>query len=111
MGKFSEALDAIFANQDSLVNSEWPWFFAGLRPKETAEVRQCLADAAAPPLIQAGRDMGTRIGVRGTPAVLLQGWRYPGMPSDSEMTRAIRDLLAGKQPYKGFPRGAVPSRQ
>lgn len=73
VGKFSEALDAIFANQDSLANSEWPWFFAGLRPKETAEVRQCLADAAAPPLIQAGRDMGTRIGVRGTPTVLLQG--------------------------------------
>jgi len=51
--------------------------------------------------------MASRTGIRGTPTVFVQGWRYLGMPSDAEMIRAIRDLLAGKQPYKGFPKSAV----
>jgi hypothetical protein len=52
--------------------------------------------------------LGKQQDVRGTPTVILNGWRYGAPPQDSELVRAVRDILHGRPPYPGFPAKALP---
>jgi hypothetical protein len=66
-----------------------------------------MADSSARPMVTAGLAMGRKFELIGTPLVLLNGWRYGVAPSDTELVRAIGDLLAGRKPYKDFPTSAL----
>jgi hypothetical protein len=45
--------------------------------------------------------------VSATPTVFINGWRYGVVPADSELARAVGDLLAGRRPYHGYPKAAL----
>jgi protein-disulfide isomerase len=106
-GKFAEAVDVIFANQDSLGKREWTWFMNGVSIPDTHSFARCLSDTTTPPMVREGLALGAKMKVAGTPTVFLNGWRYGGAPADTEIMRAVEDLLAGKKPYKGFPASAL----
>lgn len=106
-GRFSDALDFIFAHQDSLGARDWWWFADGIGIADSSAFNRCITDPAAGDMIQRGLAAGARMGVRGTPIIFLNGWRYPGAPSDEEFSRAVDDLVAGREPYKDFPAAAV----
>jgi hypothetical protein len=106
-GRFSAALDFVFANQESLGLRDWDWFAREIGVQANADFRRCMEDPGTPGLIEKGLAEGARIGARGTPVVFLNGWRYPGAPADAEFRQAVDDLLAGKAPYEGFPPEAV----
>jgi len=106
-GKFETALDFMFANQGALGGEDWSWFAAGIGVDRHPEFESCLADTRTPELIERGLAAGASIGVRGTPVVFLNGWRYPGAPPDIEFSRAVDELVAGRPPYPDFPRSAV----
>lgn len=107
VGKFAEAIDLLFANQDSLSRADWPWFTARIPDEHRVEFDHCMADSATPLKISEGIDAGARLGLRGTPVVLLNGWRYPGAPPDTEFVRAVDDLVAGRKPYPRFPASSI----
>ena len=106
-GKFAEALDEMFSHQDSLSNVSWRWLARALGLADDRRFVSCVADTTTPPSVRAGLAVGSKMGIRGTPTVFVNGWRYAGTPSDTEMVRAIGDMLAGRPPYKGFPRSAM----
>jgi protein-disulfide isomerase len=110
-GRFKEAVDFIFKNQKSLGKQPWSWFAQGATLGDTVAFNRCMADTSAMPLIASGKSLGTKMEVTGTPTVLLNGWRYAGAPSDTEITRAVEDLLAGRRPYKKFPEEGLPVRR
>jgi protein-disulfide isomerase len=110
-GHFSEAVDYVFAHQDSLGKKPWTWFALGAGLKDTLSFNGCMADTARFGRIRSGVALGNRIGISGTPSIILNGWRYGGVPQDSELVRAVGDLLAGKAPYNGYPRRALTSQQ
>jgi len=109
-GRFGEAVDFVFEKQDSLGKQPWTWFAAGAGVRDTLSFVHCMADSGVRRNVQAGLTLGKKIGVTGTPTVLLNGWRYSGTPSDTELVRAVGDLLSGKRPYKDFPKNGLPSR-
>lgn len=110
--KFAEAIDFIFANQDSLGTRDWQWFARGSGIMDSAGVAACLADTAMTGMISRGIDQGQKMNVTGTPAVFLNGWRYPGLPPEDEFMKAVDDLVAGKRPYPAFPVDAIrPTRR
>jgi protein-disulfide isomerase len=108
--RFAQAVDFVFANQDSLGKRDWSWFGRGAGVTDTARFRRCVADTTTVPIIREGLELGSKVAVRGTPTVLLNGWRYGGVPSDTELIRATDDLLAGRKPYRGFPESGLPPR-
>ena len=103
VGALESAIALLFQHQDSLGNLEWPWFIEGLQSENRMAVQTCMSDTARMAILDEGMELGRQMGVRGTPTVILNGWRYPGMPSDSELTRAVSDLLSGKPPYNDYP--------
>lgn len=106
-GKFAAALDVMFSHQDSLAASDWSWLMRETRMRDTTTFARCMADTTTPPRVKEGLALGSKMKIAGTPTVLLNGWRYTGMPADTELVRAVDDLLAGRKPYKGFPATAL----
>lgn len=107
LGRFGETVDAIFENQSQLGLHPWVWFASTAGIADTGSFVTCMQDTTTPPMIQAGLSMGERLSVRSTPTVILNGWRYGGAPSDTEFVRAVEDILAGRSPYRGFPKSKL----
>ncbi len=110
-GRLADAVDFVFAQQDSLGKKPWTWFAAGAGVADTVRFARCMQDSGAVRSVRAGRALGERAGVNATPTVLLNGWRYGTTPSDTELVRAVGDLMDGRRPYKGFPQAGVPTKQ
>jgi len=107
-GKFATTVDVLFENQPFLGKRPWSAFAAGAGVADTAAFAKCMADSTTSGNIDVGLALGKKIGITGTPTIFLNGWRYVGAPSDTELVRAVGDLLAGKRPYKGFPKEGLP---
>lgn len=99
-GRFRNMVDAIYQRQDSL----------GLRPRlayaldaglgDTVAFRRCVADTTTPPMVAKGLAAARKLSLTATPTLLLNNWRFGGVPSDSELYRAIEDVLAGREPFR-----------
>lgn len=106
-GKFRESLDALFAHQSDLGDPAWPWLMSTVAVSDSATFGRCMVDSSSMPMVNAGRALGEKMKIQGTPTVFLNGWRYPAVPSDTELLRAVGDLLHGKVPYEKFPKHAL----
>jgi NhaA family Na+:H+ antiporter len=109
-GRFSEAIDFLFEMQDSLGKKPWSWFAKGSGVKDTTQFARCMADTTAVVKIAAGLASGKQADVKATPTILVNGWRFGGVPSDTELVRAVGDIIAGRKPYKGFPSSGLPGK-
>jgi protein-disulfide isomerase len=107
LGRFNETADLLYEKQDSLGLKSWVSYARDAGVQDTVRFAQCLTSSADSAIVTAPIDSGVRvadaIGVHATPTVILNGWRFGQPPSDTELVRAIRDLLAGKRPYSDFP--------
>jgi hypothetical protein len=66
---------------------------------DSAEFSGCAADTTRVDRIDRGRALGALLKVRGTPTVIVNGWRFPIPPSDSQMRRIVTNILQGKKPH------------
>ena len=105
-GRFVPAVDLLFEKQDSLGLKSWKSFAAEAGIQDTSQFANCMDAMGNAPMgaqVARGLEAAEKLGIRSTPTVILNGWRYSQPPSDTELVRAVSDLLAGKQPYPGFP--------
>jgi hypothetical protein len=102
-GRLAQSFDFIFEMQDSLGRKPWAWFARGSGVTDTVAFGRCMADTVTPAKVRAGVALATSLKLTATPTILLNGWRYGRPPADTELVRAIGDLLAKRVPYKGFP--------
>jgi protein-disulfide isomerase len=56
-------------------------------------------DADVQRRIEAGKSLGLEWGVRTTPTVMVNGWRFPRPPSATELDRVIDALGSGRDPF------------
>lgn len=84
----NELIDGLLIRQDSLGLKPWLSYLAdvGLRPD--AKQAACLASTDSVPAIEFGRAAGVRLGIRGTPAIMINGWLYSRPPTTAELVDA-----------------------
>lgn len=71
---------------------------------DTTAFARCLQANPEPPRIEAGLALSQRLGVRGTPTVLVNGWRFETPPNARDLIRTLDELLAGRKPsLAGLP--------
>lgn len=97
-GRFAEFQTAVFAKQDSLGLRSWAAYATDAQVTDRERFAQCAADTSTVARIEAGVALGAQIHVRGTPTVIVNGWRFPTPPDESVLSETIRALLAGKPP-------------
>ncbi len=105
-GRFGALHDLLYEKQDSLGLKSWASFAAAAGVKDTVQFARCAADTAAVPRIAAGLALGKKVGVRGTPTIVLNGWRYWSIPDSTELEHVITEFLEGKAPF-----GTQPARR
>jgi protein-disulfide isomerase len=98
-GKTREFVDALYDKQDSLGIKPWAGFAIDAGIADGKAVERCATANEPTPAIDAGIAAGKRVGVSGTPTIIFNGWKLPGVPADTLIERAIQDVLAGRSPF------------
>ena len=96
-GRSSEFLDAVYRNQDSIGIRRWANFSVDAHVPDVARLEECMK-SPPPDRIEAGRRWATRLQVGFTPTILINGWRFAQVPSDSAVVSVVDAVLAGKSP-------------
>jgi protein-disulfide isomerase len=94
--RFAEYVDVVYRKQDSLGLKSWASYGSDAAVADTGALALCARDTAQVTRIERGVQLGSHLEVRGTPTVLVNGWRFAEPPGDSVLTEAIARLLAGK---------------
>jgi len=97
-GKFAAFVREVFAHQDSLGFRRWNAFALAAGIPDTIRFGACVAETARLARVDSGTAVGARLGVRGTPTIVVNGWLYHTPPSDTTLSRAITSLLQGQVP-------------
>lgn len=90
--KFWEYHDALIANQSLLSEDLYKQIAATLKLRTNA-FNQCIANQDTLPLVERGYDEGLALHVTSTPTIFINGERYSGNLTLSEISRKIDELL------------------
>lgn len=97
-GRFAEYLDVVYAEQDSLGNREWASLAARAGVPDTVAFNGCMAQEFGRDVIDRGKELGRRIGVNGTPTVIVNGWLLRPTPYDT-LSGVVARALRGEEPF------------
>lgn len=98
-GVFWQMVDDIYSAQDSLGLKAWGSFASDAGPIDSAYYEDCARSEGTVRAIDDGFSFGQRAGVRGTPALMLNGWLFDQPPSHEALRTAIAAMLEGKMPF------------
>ena len=89
----------LFAQQDSLGLMSWQTMAARASVADSAKFGECVEARPDIAKIQAGEEMARRLGVRGTPTIVVNGWMLGAVPSASDLERLIAMFARGENPF------------
>jgi protein-disulfide isomerase len=92
-GAFKGMHDELFSHQDSLGGEPWARFASAAGVTDTVQFDKCLDDSSVSEEIRRDSVAGIRLGVTGTPTILIRDLRIDGSPSAKELDRYISDAL------------------
>lgn len=95
---FERWTDVIFQKQDSLGLKSWGSCAMEAGIADTAWIASCALRPGESERVKAGRDFGDKIGLTGTPAILVNGWYLKSTPNRVELNRVIESVLDGDPP-------------
>lgn len=98
-GRFAEFEDVTFERQDSLGIKRWLSYAEDAGILDTLQFARCIADQAPLTRVERGRALADSIGIKATPTVFVNGWRYAVPPSRRELSNVVGDLLSGRTPF------------
>lgn len=96
LGVLPAWVEAVYRSQDSLGLKSWSVIAAEIGVTDAAGFGRCVDSAPALHRIRASLEFGEAIGVDGTPAVVVDGWRLGRPPSTALLMAAIQSALAGE---------------
>jgi protein-disulfide isomerase len=97
VSRFSPMRDALFAKQDSFGLRAWRAFAQDAGIGDTTAFDACVVATQPIHRIEAGKALGQKIRVRGTPTILVNGWRFESPPSDAELEKFVQQFLRGSR--------------
>jgi protein-disulfide isomerase len=97
---FERLYALLFAQQDSLGIKQWKTFASEAGVEDIDEFERCINEHETLPRIEYGLALGQRIGVRGTPTVVINGWKLARPPSLDDLRKSVRATLAGGRPVE-----------
>ncbi|MGH7468455.1 MAG: DsbA family protein [Longimicrobiales bacterium] len=96
--RFGEFHDELFERQDSLGLKSWLSYAIEAGVQDEAAFGRCVDRSDPVPLIERGLEVGKKLGVTGTPTIVINGWRYPPGMDAQTLHAAVSAALAGKDP-------------
>jgi protein-disulfide isomerase len=101
LGSAAGFVDVAYAKQDSFGLKSWVSYAQEAGVTDTLTFASCMKETAPIPRIEEGHRLGQVMKLEGTPLVIINGWRFPSVPDDTQLREAIKALLQGKNPPSG----------
>jgi protein-disulfide isomerase len=92
--RFGSMHDALFEKQDSFGLRSWTAYAIDGGIRDTVTFGRCVAVASGKDRIDSAVTIGNKYELRGTPTILINGWRYSIPPYDS-LTTIVKRMLKG----------------
>ena len=92
-GRFGPFIDAVYRRQDSLGLKSWASFAQDAGIHDTVAFQRCATAVTSLAYVDSGQADGKRIGVVGTPGIMINGWLFAHPPSDSVLKRTIDSIV------------------
>lgn len=96
-GRFAGFVDAAFERQGSMGERPWSVYAQEAQVRDILKFERCIAESGGLPMVDSGPIVARRLEVWATPTVLVNGWRFPIPPSTATLSRAVAELLNGKE--------------
>lgn len=88
-GRFGRMSDGLLAQQDSFGLKGWTSYAADAGVTDTIGFAKCLKSQTRG-RIAADKAVGESLRIRGTPTILINGWRYSRQPTVAELTDVLK---------------------
>jgi protein-disulfide isomerase len=103
-GKFAEMHAVLFANSDSLGLAPWAWFADRAGVRDSVRFAACVKETKPIDALVQDTTDGHRLGVTGTPTLLIGSLRVGGLPSFDSLSAYIDRAAAGNRAAAGKQR-------
>ena len=107
-GEFWPMHDQLFAGQDSFGIKPWAAYGEQAKLKDLKAFTLCIARTDKVSRIERGLETKSIFSIRGTPTVMVNGYRYAIPPSGELLSEAFDRILAGKVPTVGGKAPTIP---
>lgn len=97
-GAFERFADVLFAKQDSLGLRSWDSYGRDAAINDSAGFVSCIGEPDAHRRVAAGEQAGRDFAVTATPTLMVNGWRYRGALSFSQIDDLLSRLIRGELP-------------
>jgi len=97
-GRFEAMYDQLFDGQESFGLRPWSDYATAAGVPDLSEFDSCIKKLDPIPQVEDGKRLGTELDVKGTPTVIVNGWKLGHPPSAEELDAMVKAVLAGKSP-------------
>jgi protein-disulfide isomerase len=100
-GRFEAMHDRLFDEQDQLGLKSWNEFATEAGVPNGVAFDACIKRTDPIPRVVEGQQLGKDVDVQGTPTLIVNGWKLGNPPTEQELDRMVKAVLAGKDPVPG----------
>jgi protein-disulfide isomerase len=100
-GRFEAMYDQLFNDQDSFGLKTWGDYASEAGVSNLPTFEACLKRDDPRGLIGEGKRLATKLDVKGTPTLIINGWMLGRPPNEQELNQMVLRVLAGKQAVDG----------
>jgi protein-disulfide isomerase len=97
-GRFEAMYDQLFEGQESFGLKPWSEYATAAGVADLAAFETCIKKTDSLPRVAEGQALGKELDVQGTPTIIVNGWKLGNPPTEQELDRMVKAVLAGKSP-------------
>jgi protein-disulfide isomerase len=97
-GRFEAMYDQLYDGQDSFGLKPWSDYATAAGVPDLGAFDACVKKTNPIQRIEEGKQLGAKLDVRGTPTLIVNGWKLGHPPTAEELDGMVKAVLAGKSP-------------
>ena len=109
-GRFERMRSLLFERQKDIGQISWTDFARLAGIQDISQFDACVTDPKSLIRIDQSKKLAHKLGVRGTPYIIVNGWKMPVTPSAEIFDEIVENVLEGDPPAKGIDFVAMVSR-
>jgi protein-disulfide isomerase len=101
-GRFEAMHDQLFEAQESFGLKTWSEYASAAGVANLSEFDTCVNRTDPIQRVEDGKQFGKALNVQATPTLIVNGWKLGRPPTEDELDRMVKAVLAGKNPISAI---------
>lgn len=97
-GRFDEMRAILFDKSEDFGSIPWSDFAEQAAVSDLSQFNACTKQAETLARVQESKKLGERIGISGTPGIIVNGWKFPVPPSTEDFDQIVENVMTGRSP-------------